>query len=329
MVSHCVDRNHFISPVEQNAARALFKTSVQVVHLEITAYCNRRCSYCPVSTVDRSSALMPMDDAIFFKVLPNLVEIEFAGRVNFNLYNEPTADQPLLLSRTRQVRDALPNASICFNSNGDYLTPNYLKALSETGVKRINVTLHGPAGQPFDTAVAITRFTEFAARIGKSVQIDHVILGVNIEGHLSYGGLYLLVVARDFHKVGTDRGGLIANCPHPVRTAPCSRPFTDLTISYDGTVFPCCQLFADSHDHKDRYAIGNLTEFPDIFALYTSSQMAVWRLGLLTDGPKEAPCDSCNEINCHATISELVERERLLLDLLETDPKLAPSTHPQ
>jgi len=46
----------------------LFSKYVKIVNIEIFSFCNRRCSYCPVSLVNDSDFVF-MDDFDFRKVL--------------------------------------------------------------------------------------------------------------------------------------------------------------------------------------------------------------------------------------------------------------------
>src|SRR6266571_107764 len=137
-------REQFTAGLSPAAARNLFRASVTVVHIEIFSYCNRRCHYCPVSQVDRLSDNKILPDRVFSRIINDLKEVTYAGAVNLSLYNEPSADRPLLLRRVQEARAALPRVMIYINSNGDYLTADYLEALADAGLSRLVVTLHPP-----------------------------------------------------------------------------------------------------------------------------------------------------------------------------------------
>ncbi|WP_413701362.1 SPASM domain-containing protein [Psychromonas sp. KJ10-10] len=70
-----------------------------------------------------------------------------------------------------------------------------------------------------------------------------------------------------------------------MRTNPCVRPIREFSISYDGSVYPCCQFFTDdSESHK--YRIGKLeatdsSKRINIFDIYASKLMSQWRKDLL------------------------------------------------
>ena len=94
-----------------------------------------------------------------------------------------------------------------------------------------------------------------------------------------------------------------------VREAPCDRPFGELSVSWDGTVLPCCQFFSDSREH-DRYRVGSLAE-SSLAELFASATMASWRRSLLTYGPKGGPCATCADGDIDGTPEQIAERDRL------------------
>jgi radical SAM protein with 4Fe4S-binding SPASM domain len=154
-------------------------------------------------------------------------------------------------------------------------------------------------------------------RLGKTVEVSHVSPGHTIQGDLNLFGLPIHVFSTNYDLYGSDRAGSVSLLKKQVgRMAPCDRPFNDFTVSYDGTIFPCCQMFADNVDHCTDYAIGNLKDFPDIFTAYASTAMVEWRKHLLRYSPKARPCDTCSENNNAGTREEHQERNRIYRNLV-------------
>jgi len=290
-------KNHFFFYEDYQDLKDLFSFSVKNINIEISSFCNRSCNYCPVSLVDRRTRNIPMADDRFGKILRNLIEIEYSGRISLNLYNEPTADKDLLLQRISEIKHSVPMASIYFGTNGDYLNSDYMIQLAEAGVSELYVTLHPPKGELYKDEYVIWRFTEFAARLGKSIKIDLFRPGHTLQGRFSSNGIAVNIFSTNYNIFGTDRAGSVKgliDVPFR-RISPCNRPFNDFTISYDGTIFPCCQMFADDPDHKTNFSIGNLDDFSSIFHAYGGQRMAGWRRSLLTYGLKQNPCATCTE----------------------------------
>jgi radical SAM protein with 4Fe4S-binding SPASM domain len=305
-------RHHFTEPSSHIEQQQLFSASVSNVVIEITSYCNRKCNYCPVSKFDRTSIDKILPEDMFIKIIQDLQCISYAQGICLNLYNEPTADSVLLLERIRHARHCLPESSIYFSTNGDYLTPDYVKAMVDAGLSLMYVTLHPPANASYDDAHAVTRFCELSKRLGKTVEVDQVSPGHTIQGDVTLFGLPIHVFSTNYQQYGSDRAGSVNLLNRQTeRSAPCNRPFNDFTVSYDGTIFPCCQMFADETQHRENFAIGNLRDFPNIFAAYASTAMAQWRQHLLRFSPKKRPCDTCTENNRAGTDEEHRERDRI------------------
>lgn len=305
-------RHHFTVPSSHAEQRQLFAASVSNVVVEISSYCNRKCNYCPVSKFDRTSIDKILPEETFKKIIQDLQRISYAQGICLNLYNEPTADPVLLLERIRYVRHCLPQSSIYFSTNGDYLTPDYIKSMADSGLSLMYVTLHPPMNASYNDAHAVTRFCELSKRLGKTVEVHQVSPGRTIQGDVTIFGVPIHVFSTNYQLYGSDRAGSVNLLNRQTeRSAPCNRPFNDFTVSYDGTIFPCCQMFADEVQHREDFAVGNLKDFSDIFAAYASAAMTQWRQHLLRFSPKKRPCDTCSENNRPGTEEERHERDRI------------------
>jgi len=275
---------------------ALFKKFVCIVNIETSAYCNRKCSYCPVSLDDNRKNQVYMTDELFNKILAELKSINYSSTIVFNLYNEPLADKNIYL-RIKQVRENLPHTFLMFNSNGDYVDSDSLNQLSEIGLNALFVTLHPPVNKPYQLDDRLKDFQKFFNRIGRNIsqsEISNPSENGHIETNLNWNGMRLRVMANDWLTYGNSRAGTVRFLnASTTRTLPCARPLRELTISYNGNVFPCCQFFPDSIENQ-QYLIDNLSS-KSIFETYTSHTLAKWRKNLFTFGDKKKPCDSCRD----------------------------------
>ena len=306
-------KEHFSAPDSTVNKKLLFKHSVTNVILEISSYCNRHCTYCPVSQVDRYTTNTALPEVIFDRVLSDLESIDYDQGVCLNLYNEPTADRGILLSRIKAIRATLPLSHIYFSSNGDFLNLEYLQEMVEAGLSELYISLHTPKGKPYSDSYAIHRLTEISARLQKSIKLTAFSPAQTVAGEIKIFGIKLHVFATNYDLLGSDRAGSIESLTArgTQRMAPCNRPFQDFTISYDGTIFPCCQMFADNKVHKARFSLGNINDYPNIFEIFASEAMASWRRGLLTYGPKTTPCATCSEANVKGTPEQVSERQKI------------------
>lgn len=303
----------FENSVTSEIAMDLFKRYVKFVHLEIFSYCNRRCSYCPVSKVDRISKNTKMSDTVFNRIIEDLKSIDYEGHVNYNIYNEPMAD-PILYKRLSQTREALEKATLYFNTNGDYLNAESLERLVDNGVSYITVTIHPGGGTPYQDLEVLSRFTELSSRIGRRINITRHKTNQVVFGEFNYKGLQVNVMAQNYLEVGVNRAGSVEAGPKIVRKPPCRRPFTDFTIYHDGSVFPCCQFFPDLGTH-DEYRVDYVQPDKPIFSIFTRELMASFRRDLFDFSVKKSPCDECSE-GLGVPLSEAVPRQEMLEALI-------------
>lgn len=116
-----------------------------VVEIEIGVRCNRTCVYCPNSTLGTTSPFAFMEIGLFQRIVAQLSEIAFSGRLSFHFYNEPLMRKDLeVLVAT--ARAALPLAHFVLYTNGDLLTDPRYHNLLKAGIDFFLVTRHG--GQP-------------------------------------------------------------------------------------------------------------------------------------------------------------------------------------
>jgi len=113
--------------------------------IETTSFCNLKCSYCPNANIDRGRHFM--EEKLFRKIIDELAEINFKGRVSPHFYGEPLCDDrlPELLTYARQK---LPQADIVIHTNGILLTKEKFDQLKLTGISGLVVTCHLEVTKP-------------------------------------------------------------------------------------------------------------------------------------------------------------------------------------
>ena len=89
------------------------------IQIENTAYCNRKCPWCPQSKLDFSP-----DDTMTWetlrKVVNDLVEMNYKGRVHPYGNGEPLTD-PEFIKKARYIKNRLPDCIMYIATNGDYI----------------------------------------------------------------------------------------------------------------------------------------------------------------------------------------------------------------
>jgi radical SAM protein with 4Fe4S-binding SPASM domain len=114
------------------------------VALEIDTGCNRRCFYCPHSTISPQPGRNQGDSMsreMFALALRRLAEIEWTGIVAYHWYNEPLLD-PRLEAMVYRTKEVLPKSMPRIYTNGDYLTIELAQRLIRAGVVNFSVSDH-------------------------------------------------------------------------------------------------------------------------------------------------------------------------------------------
>lgn len=267
--------------------RELFNKYVYTINLELSAYCNRSCSYCPVSIYPRKQELMTSD--IFQKVLDNLEFIRYTGGISLNLFNEPLYDD-LLEERIRQIKEKLPSAYIYFNSNGDKLSSERIESLWNAGLSRILITIHTASNEEWNDDKKREEFKRFLKKIGK---VEYYEKREEQEGRsiivtIPYEEKRCIILkCNNWARYGNDRGGVLKDLSIRERLEPCMNPVREFSIAYDGSIKLCCNIYFESPD------CGNIMG-KGILDFYFGEQLVSFRKKLFRYGEKVSPCSTCN-----------------------------------
>ena len=110
-------------PAPSDAARAtpLF-TRIQI---QTVSWCNRSCAFCPSGKFPVPKTFMALD--VYQRIIEQLHDLRFAGRISPYLMNESLLDKrlPELIAFTRE---RCPDSWIAINTNGDALSVSLHRA---------------------------------------------------------------------------------------------------------------------------------------------------------------------------------------------------------
>ncbi len=268
-------------------ARGMFKDLVGHVEIEIFSYCNRVCSFCPNSFLDRRGKNTLMDPKLYSKIMDDLGEIDYAGNLWFSRYNEPTADR-VFLERLREARAKLPHAVLSTFTNGDYLDADYVGDLRDAGLNELRIMAYLPNGVAETQAAYLNLMVQRLTKLGLPWRF--------VTGNIAkvdYPGIDVTYLYMSYITSGTNRGALLETGATNDRQSPCTTPITHIHIDYNGAMVPCCEIRSDAPAHAD-YVVYRLTPENSVFEGYANSKLVDWRRSLSGFGSKQAPCDSCN-----------------------------------
>ena len=150
-------------------AAELFREHVELIEIETTSYCNRTCSFCPNSQIDRRSEKTSMPEACWRAIVDGLRDLDYSGTLVWSRYAEATSEKRFV-ERIAEVRRAAPRCRIGVNSNGDYLNAAYLDALIEAGLTRMWIDLYIDDDVDYDQAAPVAH-ERFLARIKKTATV--------------------------------------------------------------------------------------------------------------------------------------------------------------
>lgn len=109
------------------------------ISVEISTYCNRKCSYCP--NYNYETPKLYADENIVYKTIDYLAELNYSGWISFSFYNEPTLDERLI-TFIKYANNKIPKATIIIFSNGDFLNIEKAKEYKDAGVDQFIITIH-------------------------------------------------------------------------------------------------------------------------------------------------------------------------------------------
>ena len=275
--------------------RALFKRNVELVEVEPHAYCNRTCSFCPNSIIDRLTVKELFDAARYDALLDDLASIDYERVFRLARYSEPMAHEHIF-DMVARARRRLPRAVIDIVTNGDYLTPEALARLVDAGLSILRISVYMRRGVAWTPNAARDEIGRVGKRIGLEPRWTEGTAS-SVGATFTYPGLTIIAFSHNFDEVGYDRGQLLEQLVDRtyVRRSPCFLVFSNFTVDFNGKVMPCCNLRSDHPEHRG-FVVGDLaTARTSIFDVYAGPELTAWRRSLAGVGDKAAPCATCKQ----------------------------------
>lgn len=253
----------------------------RIVHLETRSLCNGLCSFCLAAARNKARPDMSMPDELIDKVLAELGELGFAGRLSLYNNNEPFLE-PRLNDIIARARKALPLAYIEVKSNGRVISLDKVISAFDAGLDILYVNDYRPAED-----FAAGRHKKNVAEVREALEKSR-----RFRGHFQDGTWFrrVLISLDRQDAVKEARAGTAPNreaIAEPIK-APCLRPFEMLTIDPNGKVGIC------SNDLLMTETMGDLNQ-QSIREIWTSPEYEALRRSLL-DGDRtvKSTCRQCD-----------------------------------
>lgn len=301
---------HFRPIQDRQEAIRLFRRSVSMVEVEVFSYCNRRCWFCPNSLIDRHSKTEYMTEDLYLRILDQLADADYRQMISYSRYNEPLADR-IILRRIEQAKRRLPEAILHTNTNGDYLTPQYVTELADAGLRSLNIQVYLGNDDRYDHERMRTKLLRTIELLELNAPVVRDEPGEWLEATAESSGIRVRIYARNFALNGCNRGDSVPIQIAYRRTSPCLSPFHHVYIDFNGKVMPCCNLRSDVPGHANAI-VDDLTTANDLFLVYASETMAAWRRSLIGFDRKAGHCSSCSFVTYDDTPEHRAVHEFLL-----------------
>ncbi len=210
------------------------------IQIQTIEFCNLKCDFCPNHYMiwDRLEGkkkgipynIMSIEN--YTKIVKNLADLNFTGRVSPYLMNEPLMDKDRMVEIIGITRKYLPKNPIKINTNGTGLTTEFLGDMIEAGLTSIQIDDY------FDD--------KYATKLLKQLEPFQ---GVNGKCFITLSSNYNVTqmkkgMSKDSHFgpfTFWNRGGLTnVNPDMPVPQKDCHFPSSQMYIKWNGDALLCC-----------------------------------------------------------------------------------------
>lgn len=273
--------------------KEIFKSNLKLIEIETFSYCNRKCWFCPNSFVDRLSDNKIMEEDKYLNLISQLQEIDYSGELTFSRYNEPLSHRDLFLKRVKQARSALPNATLRTNTNGDYVTRDYIEELCDIGFDQLWIQQYLANNERYNHDRMRKRAERKIKKLGLPAKILTDIEGCKLEYDVSHRDMTIHIRSRNFELDGSSRGDTIQIAEDYTRTQKCTQVTNNMYIDFNGSVMVCCALRSDVPGQESGI-MGHIDD-GKLWDIYMSDKYKPWREHHEKDGPKEGFCKSCRD----------------------------------
>ncbi len=225
--------------------------------IETFAHCNRTCEACFNNERFPARQKGLMSEKVWEKIIGELGEIKFSGRISPHFYGEPLLDTRLT-EFIKLAHRSCPYAKITVSTNGDYLTEGLLRKLIACGLMAIMITDYDNGGNK--QGAELQKRYPLYVHYRKAEEVNFV----NRAGMLFPG-----------HK---DRASL-----------PCLRPSEQMVINWKGDVLLCCM------DYYGVYSFGNIQSKTLKEIWNTKEFVSIRRLLAIGERTQTPLCIYCDE----------------------------------
>lgn len=278
------------------------------IEIGIHKYCNSKCPFCPHG--QEESAAMPkgtMPEDLYRKVLNDLREMRFSGRISFHLMNEPLLCKNLQRF-VKLAREYCAQAVILIITNGSLLTGRSLQELFINGADRVAINHYSKAKSrrvfPFLNillaTVKMTRRKGMIYRLSYLAYLAAYYLLTLDASIRKYFRIFLDLEQKHISKISLSITSFFANYSNragnlkskvisePLREF-CLYPFVQMYIAYDGKALIC------SADYFHQEVVGDVRT-TSLLEIWNSQRYREIRSKLFDGDRRGLLCERCDTL---------------------------------
>ena len=264
------------------------------IQIQTASWCNRSCAFCPSGKFPVPKTFMALE--IYHRIIDQLHDLSFAGRISPYLMNESLLDKrlPDLIRYTRQQ---CPQSWIAINTNGDALSERLLDRLFDAGLNCLDINAYDDTAQ-FETYRALAQRVG-ARRADIICTTGYLDPNFNNEGGLDRSAKRLHCRDMSFWEPQfksedntphlTNRAGNVPGAralTEPLALG-CPRPFEQMYINYLGEAVLCC------NDWRFEVVMGD-TATATLDEIWTNPKYRAYRSHLQRQSRAMPLCATCD-----------------------------------
>lgn len=239
-----------------------------LISIETINRCNSTCAFCPANRNEDKRPFAKMEEALFYKIINDLKEMDYHGYLNLYVNNEPFMDMRIE-DWYKYAKQELPNVKMLLYTNGLLLSKERFEKII-----------------PYIDKMIINNYSD-GLKLHKNVESIYEL----VKSRKEYHNKDITIQIRYINEILTNRAGEAPN-KRKKREGhrACIMPYTDITIYPDGTIGLCCS------DAREKTNYGNIRDI-SVSQLWNGEVYKELRKVIGRDRSKYAFCKGCDFVD--------------------------------
>jgi hypothetical protein len=267
------------------------------IQIQTVSWCNRSCAFCPSGKFEVPKVFMPPE--VYRRVIDQLADLGFSGRISPYLMNESLLDKRLA-DLIRYTRQRCPDSWLAINTNGDALSLALIERLFDAGLNCLAINA-------YDSSAQHQQHLQLAAEVmakNQEVVLSTGNLGRRLDG-VDMPRTKRMLHCRDLGEWEdqfirgegdaaiflTNRSGNVPlgrKLKKPLQMS-CDLPFEQMFINYKGEAVLCC------NDWRFEVVMGD-TATARLDQIWANEKYGAYRTELNRQSRAMPLCSTCDRV---------------------------------